>query len=169
MATGRDAFIKAGYVDNSNKTENKGRHINLNYIEGGYFNENGTIKPDLLIKTAKEYGEILSVYSTDAKGKKHYENSYNKIRGFFDEVASIKEAMNNGYCSPEEAQEKIELMLSRVYKRTETGTVNKDFRNFFETNVMIISKTYGSSEIKKAINAFANHYEAVVGFTTIKN
>ena len=41
MATGRHAFIKSGYVDNSNKTENKGRHINLNYIEGGYFNENG--------------------------------------------------------------------------------------------------------------------------------
>ena len=161
--------------ESNSKPSNNQRNSNQNtevrfrlpdgYLSDGYYNSDGVLKKELVLSLAKKFGDEFSRKNE----KNKVLTSYNKLRGFFDGVVEIRDAISNGYYSPEEGQVRIAQLLARVYKRCSTNTVSISFRDFMQANIEYICDLEDKEDIRLAIDAFAKHYEAIVGFTAESN
>lgn len=164
------AFDNKNVKSNGTKTEQKApvHRLPEGYLKNGYFDERGAMNIDYIIKIPKNFiGKDLTEEATkNDRGK--IITSYNKIRGFYDSVVKVKDNIKNRFITADQGKAELSLVVARVFKRCTTGAVSPYFRDFIARNVEYVTSANTDEDFKKRVEAFAMHYEAVVGFVNAK-
>lgn len=127
------------------------------YLVNGYFREDG--KCD--IRYVGLFAETIAAgLSADR------ETGKSKIRAYFDEVINIKTDMERKYITEDKAMKMLTKLKSRVANRMTKKTASILFGQFICKNVDVV--TANEADFRKNLEEFADHFEAVVGFTTDK-
>lgn len=124
------------------------------YLSNGYNNKDGKRE----LKYITQYPQQISKFLVGFKE----ETAYSKMRSYYDEVVSIKEA----YCAKRmdmcNAASKLAMLEKRAINSTEKKNMHNSFKQFICKNVEYVISVEDEMKFKVALNNFADHFEAVI-------
>jgi CRISPR-associated protein Csm2 len=122
------------------------------YLVGGYFNDEGNIKDELLVDHAREVARLIGLRGQGYEGIKNAQ-----LRKFYGHVRAADTRMN--YDAPFEAVRPSILELSAfVAEAAGKRKVPAVFQQFMDKNLENIR------DAKSFRQGFVKHFQAVVGF-----
>lgn len=127
------------------------------YLTNGYFDNTGKRDVRYITKYAVEIGKALSF----GVGM----TAQSKIRSYYDEIATIKEAVFSKIIDLDTARIRIAQLTPRVNARYQKGTASKFFKDFIDKNVDVVIESKTDEELRNNILYFKDHFEAVVCYT----
>jgi CRISPR type III-A-associated protein Csm2 len=149
----RDQFRQRGYDrDSSGRREGSERRsregLPEGYLRGGYFDEKGYLREELLTSTAKD---VAGSFGRGLKGHQ-LRRFYNMIKG-----AETKLEYTGDWKS---TNVEVKGLLAFASEAKAKGKVPQAFLEFIERNLELVTK-----ESEKAfVKGFVPHFQAVVGF-----
>ena len=120
------------------------------YLQGGYFQPDGNIRPEVIVDWAEEVARVL--------GDARPEMTYTQLRRFYNKMLSIKQKLDAGSHFPKLVGELLTL------KRDAADSVGKEnapqlFKEFIDRNVnLAIEKESNFKE------GFLQHFQSVVAY-----